>query len=85
LQLRQFTSGSGSVQLPEIDTRQFLQRVAMKSGQTLVISGFEQTDSNLRASGIGHPRNIFTGGSLEGQAGKEILVIVITPVVSGEQ
>src|SRR5204863_1303713 len=39
------SSSSSQIQTPEIDTRNFLQRVAMKSGQTLVVSGFEQMES----------------------------------------
>jgi type IVB pilus formation R64 PilN family outer membrane protein len=69
------------IQTPEIDTRNFLQRVAMKSNETLVISGFEQTDDNLGRSGVGSPANFLFGGGVSATSGKEIIVILVTPVV----
>lgn len=69
------------IQTPEIDTRNFLQRVAMKSNETLVISGFEQTDDNLGRSGVGTAANFLPGGGVSAKSGKEIIVILVTPVV----
>jgi type IVB pilus formation R64 PilN family outer membrane protein len=68
------------IQTPEVDTRNFLQRVAMKSNETLIISGFEQTDDNLDRNGVGHPSNFLLGGGVKARAGKEIIVILVTPV-----
>jgi len=73
-------ANSSSIQTPEIDTRNFLQRVAMKSNETLIISGFEQTDDNLDRNGVGHPSNFLLGGGVKARAGKEIIVILVTPV-----
>lgn len=78
--LRTVSSNTSSIETPEIDTRNFLQRVAMKSNETLVISGFEQTDDNLAQQGTGTPSNIYLGGSNVSQANKEIIVILITPI-----
>ncbi len=78
--LRKVSSNNSSIETPEIDTRNFLQRVAMKSNETLIISGFEQTDDNLTQQGTGTPSNIFLGGSNISQANKEIIVILITPI-----
>lgn len=74
------SANSSSIQTPEVDTRNFLQRVAMKSNETLIISGFEQTDDNLDRSGVGHPSNFLLGGGVKARAGKEIIVILVTPV-----
>ncbi|MBC7413967.1 MAG: PilN family type IVB pilus formation outer membrane protein [Herminiimonas sp.] len=79
--LRTVTSNSATIESPEIDTRNFLQRVTMKSSETLIISGFEQTDDNLTQLGTGSPSNLLFGGSLRAQANKEVIVILITPVV----
>jgi len=68
------------IESPELDTRNFLQRVAMKSNETLIISGFEQTDDNLGRSGVGNPRNMLLGGGLSAAASKEVIVVLITPV-----
>ena len=78
--LRTVSSNSSSIETPEIDTRNFLQRVAMKSNETLIISGFEQTDDNLTQQGVGTPSNILLGGSNIAKTNKEIIVILITPI-----
>jgi type IVB pilus formation R64 PilN family outer membrane protein len=81
--LRTVTSGTGvnaaSIESPELDTRNFLQRVAMKSNETLIISGFEQGDDDLSRQGVGQATNILLGGSVNRQSNKEIIVILITP------
>ena len=78
--LRVVNSNSSSIESPEIDTRNFLQRVAMKSNETLIISGFEQTDDNLAQQGVATPSNIFLGGKNVANTNKEIIVILITPI-----
>ncbi|HEY0846347.1 MAG TPA: PilN family type IVB pilus formation outer membrane protein [Noviherbaspirillum sp.] len=78
--IRTVSSNNSSIETPELDTRNFLQRVAMKSGETLVISGFEQTDSNLDRSGVGTPTNFLFGGGYRAQTSKEAIVILITPL-----
>ncbi|UOD29659.1 PilN family type IVB pilus formation outer membrane protein [Massilia violaceinigra] len=80
-QIRRVNSGgadSTSIESPELDTRNFLQRVAMKSNETLIISGFEQTDDDLDRQGVGHPANILFGG-LARKSNKEVIVILVTP------
>jgi type IVB pilus formation R64 PilN family outer membrane protein len=74
-------SNTGSqIQTPEVDTRNFLQRVAMKSGQTLVVSGFEQMESNVDREGTGKPSNFLLGGGVGAKSNKEIIVILVTPI-----
>lgn len=81
LQLQTVTSGGQQIQTPEIDTRNFLQRVSMKSGQTLVLSGYEATNDNLNQSGVGTPRNYAFGGGYQGTRDRQEIVILITPVM----
>lgn len=76
---RTVSSNGSSIETPELDTRNFLQRVAMKSNETLIISGFEQTDDNLDQNGVGSPRNYLFGGGFKGSSNKEVIVILITP------
>lgn len=82
-QITTVTSGSGttsaSIQVPELDTRNFLQRVSMKSNETLIISGFEQSDDDLSRSGVGEAKNYLLGGGVNKKASKEVIVILITP------
>ena len=80
-QIRRVSSGdsnSTSIESPELDTRNFLQRVSMKSNETLIISGFEQTDDDLDRQGVGHPANVLLGG-LARKSNKEVIVILVTP------
>ncbi|KVD86556.1 secretin [Burkholderia sp. ABCPW 14] len=76
------STGSGAIQIqaPDIDMRNFLQRVAMKSGETLVISGYEGTNDSLDERGVGTPKMIALGGGYEAQRAREVIVILITPV-----
>lgn len=78
-QIRKVDSGSNSIESPELDTRNFLQRVAMKSNETLIISGFEQTDEDLDRQGVGHPANFLLGGGMARKSNKEVIVILVTP------
>lgn len=69
------------IQVPNIETRNFLQRVAIKSGQTLVLSGYEGLADDGEEQGVGVPQNIALGGSLNATRSREVIVILITPVL----
>jgi len=82
--IRTITSNGNRIESPELDTRNFLQRVSMKSSETLVISGFEQTDENVDNRGVGSPKNMVLGGGVKANSNKEVIVMLITPVaISG--
>ncbi len=44
--LTTITSGGESIQVPSVSSQRFVQRVLMRSGQTLVLAGFEQTENS---------------------------------------
>ncbi len=69
------------VQLPKLQTRGFLQEIAMKSGSTLVLTGFESFNNKTTSSGIGQQHISILGGSEQAQQSRNILVILITPEV----
>jgi type IVB pilus formation R64 PilN family outer membrane protein len=73
-------NNGSQIQTPEVDTRNFLQRVAMKSGQTLVVSGFEQMEGSVDRQGTGVPNNYLLGGGVGARSNKEIIVILVTPI-----
>jgi type IVB pilus formation R64 PilN family outer membrane protein len=73
-------SGASQIQTPEVDTRNFLQRVAMKSGQTLGVSGFEQMEGGVDRQGVGAPTNFLFGGGMGARSNKDVIVILVTPV-----
>ncbi|RQS15858.1 PilN family type IVB pilus formation outer membrane protein [Burkholderia sp. Bp8998] len=81
IQLRTVPAGNGqSIQVPEVDTRNFLQRVSMKSGETLILSGYEGVNDDLAQRGVGAPQNYLLGGGFDGSRQREAIVILITPV-----
>lgn len=73
--------GRAAIQLPERNVRNFLQRVGMRSGQTLVLSGFQQARTDLASSGIGNADNWALGGKKNAGKKTTTLVIMITPYI----
>ncbi|WP_170040976.1 PilN family type IVB pilus formation outer membrane protein [Pseudomonas sp. WS 5532] len=82
-QLRKTTSGDSSIESPDIDKQIFAQSVKLKSGQTLILSGFVQSIDNGNKSGVGSPSNWLMGGGLHADNSKDVIVILITPVLEG--
>lgn len=75
------TSGDSSIQTPEIESRKFMQRVKLNSGDTLVVAGFEQANTDTDQSGIGSAANALFGGGVNSSRDRNALVILIQPVV----
>lgn len=84
VQLREFTSGTASLQLPEIDTTGFLQNAVLQSGETLVLAGFERKNANDTQQGVGKPTFWGLGGGSRFGQGREIRVLLITAKVMPE-
>lgn len=80
--LETVTSGESSIQTPEVDTRNFLQRVMLNNGETLVLTGFEQFGSNGGKQGMGSPDNVLLGGSVNASQSKNMIVVLIQPIMS---
>lgn len=76
------SSGESSIQTPEVDTRNFLQRVIMKNGETLALTGFEQNQISGSKQGIGSANNVALGGSVRASNNKTVLVVLIQPVMA---
>lgn len=77
-----YTSGSQSLQLPNVNSRSFMQRVRVHSGDTIVISGFQQTNNTLTQQGIGSPDNFILGGGDAALKQHEVLVILVKPIIT---
>ncbi|MGL5968928.1 MAG: PilN family type IVB pilus formation outer membrane protein [Kluyvera sp.] len=71
------------IQVPEIENRIFSQKVKLESGQTLVLSGFEQQATQSNRSGFGSAFNWLLGGGVSASDKRNIIVIMISPVVMG--
>jgi len=70
-----------AVQLPKMQIRGFMQEIAMRSGATLVLTGFERVQDTTNTSGIGRPRISILGGQEYNSNSRDVLVVLITPEV----
>jgi type IVB pilus formation R64 PilN family outer membrane protein len=78
--LDSYSSNGSSIQLPQKSVRDFLQRVRVRSGDTLVLTGFEQSVNRSKDQGIGSSKNVLAGQQFAN--GKRVsIVIVVTPYV----
>ena len=75
------TSEKTVVQLPKMQTRGFVQEIAMRSGSTLVLTGFETVQNKTDTSGIGQPRISILGGKAYATQNRNVLVILLTPEI----
>ncbi len=78
------SGGSGEttvVQLPKMQTRGFVQEIAMRSGSTLVLTGFETVQNKTDTAGIGQPRVSILGGKAYANQNRNVLVILLTPEI----
>ena len=67
--------GSSQVQLPKIRTRGFVQEIAMVSGSTLMLTGFEEVNTQTDKS-----TDLF-GASSSAEKNRNVMVILLTPEV----
>ena len=75
-------TGPGNIiQNPITENRGFTQEVAMKSGETLILAGYERVEDTIDKKGVGTPENMALGGSSTAEKARTILVIMLTPVV----
>jgi type IVB pilus formation R64 PilN family outer membrane protein len=69
------------VQLPKMQTRGFVQEIAMRSGSTLVLTGFETVQNKTDTAGIGKPKISILGGKAYATQNRNVLVILLTPEI----
>lgn len=74
--------GSSSIQLPQRQVRNFMQNVSMKSGETLVLTGFQQVQGNDSSSGVGSAKAWFFGGKKATTSTNRTIVIIVTPYIT---
>lgn len=78
---RTFTSGDRAVELLKTKLKTVNQRVNMKSGQTIVLSGFQQGSRKGSKQGVGSANFFGLGGGYNGENDNTLLVILITPTI----
>ncbi|EKR5680578.1 PilN family type IVB pilus formation outer membrane protein [Salmonella enterica] len=74
---------NGSVELMKTRLKTFAQRVNMKSGQTLILSGYEELNTTTDHQGVITPRFFGLGGGATGGQNRTQLVMFVTPIILG--
>lgn len=77
----EISSGDSKIQNPSYDLQIFDQSVKLRSGQTLVLSGFDQTTENATKSGLGSASNFLFGGGGTRDTNRDVVVLMITPII----
>lgn len=71
-----------SIRTPETSGRELVQKVSMRPGETLVLSGYERVAGSYDRRTIGENTPVGFGGSFSGLSNREAIVILVTPVLS---
>lgn len=69
------------IQNPKVESRAFTQEVALTSGESLILTGYEKTSLSTDKTGTGSAENSLLGGQAKASKERNLLVIVLTPVV----
>ena len=77
-EIERFEAGDSAVQLPEVETTGFLQNTVLRSGETLVLAGFERRSASDTSVGTGAAWNFLMGGGQNFSKGREMRVLLIT-------
>lgn len=80
--IEEFSTNDSTVQLPQRSVRNFMQNVSVKSGETLVLTGFQQVEGTDDEQGLFSPSAWFFGGKKKADANKKTIVIVVTPYIT---
>lgn len=78
-----FTSNGSSVQTPDYDAKSLSPKVKLRSGQTLILSGFDEMDEDATKIGVGSPGFFGLGGGQTRTSTHSVLVVLITPILLG--
>jgi type II secretory pathway component GspD/PulD (secretin) len=76
-----FSSNGSSIQLPNVNQRNFIQEAILPNSSTLVLTGFEQVQSSATKNGPFNSSLFALGGSNSSALSRQILVITISPTV----
>lgn len=79
-----FTSNGSSVQTADYDTKVLSPKVKLRSGQTLILSGFDEKTEDTTRSGVGKPGFWALGGGQSRTSTQSVLVVLITPILLGD-
>ncbi len=80
-ELIDYAKNQPPLEIPKIETRGFTQEVALVSGQTMVLTGYEKARGEVQKRGTGSPDNMLLGGHNKTGRERNVFVIMLTPVV----
>jgi len=78
LSLNQVSSNGSMIQTPTVTLSTAEQSVALKPGQTLMLTGLQQANNSTSDSGVGDASFKALGGGRDTQHGNQMLVIMVT-------
>jgi len=78
LSLNQVSSNGSMIQTPTVTLSTAEQSVALKPGQTLMLTGLQQAGNSTTDNGVGDPNFKALGGGRDTQHGNQMLVIMVT-------
>lgn len=74
------SDGTSIIEFPQTSAKTFSQRIAVRSGETLMISGFEKTRDNAEGSNILGKSLWALGGKKSGGTLRTKTIVLITPI-----
>lgn len=78
-------SGGQSIQVPTVSGQKLMPRAWLRSGQTLVLAGFDNGETQRNVSTPFGEHTWFFGGNRDVSTANTAIVIVITPVVTSNE
>ncbi|MEB8513401.1 PilN family type IVB pilus formation outer membrane protein, partial [Acidithiobacillus ferriphilus] len=76
--LKTVSSGGASIQVPTTTDTVVNQSASLRSGSTLMITGYKEADGNTTNNGVGSPFFAFLGGGGDAQVKKTLIAIVVS-------
>lgn len=82
LNIRTVSKGDAFAEVPELNLPiNMSQKVRLNPGETLMLSGFDDEDTNATQSGTLTPKNWLLGGGINATKRRTKLIVLITPMV----
>ncbi|MGE8113863.1 PilN family type IVB pilus formation outer membrane protein [Pseudomonas sp. NPDC086566] len=78
---KDFESNDSKVQTTDYDTKNVAPKVRLRSGETLILTGFDENGDDARKSGVGSPSFFGLGGGRTRLTSHSALVVLVTPIV----
>lgn len=76
--IRSISSGTATAEAPKTTDLQVRQYAALKSGETLVVTGYQENDAGDTRNGVGSPSFALLGGGDDSTTSKNLVAIVVT-------